>query len=107
MWTDASTIMPKKIESAKWLYLSNPRIFKGELIQVLLRKKFESMKQLYRFKPPEAIQLLLLLLLFEATVFLQNLWYYYKAVMYAPITVRDSGVYERRVSVREQQDSQI
>jgi hypothetical protein len=67
--------MPKNLNRQSECFVSNPRIFKGEAIEVLLGKKIWINEAILSFK---------------------NLRYY-KALMYTPITVRDSGVYQSRV----------
>ncbi len=75
------------------------------MLKVLLCKDLNQ-QAVVSLQTPEAfsdvaIQLLLLILFFEALVLLQNLRYDYKDVMYeyVPITVRGSKVYESCVSV--------
>jgi hypothetical protein len=107
-WSDTSAFM-QKFESAKWLYhfksrnflrwsdistygicqkiwivkvsLQTPEFFLDEVIQVLLRKKFETTKLLYRFKPQKLLAMKR-----------YNYFYYYFYL---------KRLYERRSSVGE------
>ncbi len=46
-------LLCKKFESTKRLYRFNPRIFKGEAIHVLLREKIWIVKAIVSFQNPE------------------------------------------------------
>ncbi len=62
-WSDTDVILPGESIDKATVPLKIPEVLNDETIQVLLRKKFESEKRLYRFKPQdfkgEAIQVLL------------------------------------------------
>ncbi len=47
--SDTGTLTPKNLNRQNDCIVSNPRIFKDKAIQVLLLKKYESTKRLYRF----------------------------------------------------------
>ncbi len=61
-WSYTSAFYAKNLNWESNCIVSNPRIFNGEAIQVLLQKQFETAKQLYCFKPQifndKAIQVL-------------------------------------------------
>ncbi len=67
-------ISPKKFDCQSDCIISNPRIFKGEAIHVLLRQKFLINKAIVSLQTSEAFSdVAIQLLLFEVIVSLQNL----------------------------------
>jgi hypothetical protein len=50
-WSDTDAILPGESIGKEILSLQIPEVWNDEVIQVLLRKKFELSKRLYRFKP--------------------------------------------------------
>jgi hypothetical protein len=76
----------KKFDWQSDCIILNPRIFKAEAIQVLLCQTILINKAIVSLQTSEAFSdVAVYLLLFEVFVSLQNLRYYYKAVMYALI----------------------
>ncbi len=52
VWSDTDAILPGESIDKAIVSLQIPEVLNDEAIQVILWKKFESAKRLYRFKPP-------------------------------------------------------